>query len=63
MDINVKFTGIEWWSFKLQEANDQKIEHKIKHAEKQLEIAKYLNKNNYEYREPKLLYSLKINYE
>jgi hypothetical protein len=60
MEINVKFTAIEWWTFKLQEANDMKIEHKIKHAEKQLELSKYLN---HEYREPKLLYSLKINYE
>ena len=29
---------------------------------KQLELSKFLNKNNHEYREPKLLYSLKINY-
>jgi hypothetical protein len=62
MEINVKFTAIEWWTFKLQEAKDIKIDHKIKHAEKQLELAKFLNKNNLEYRETKLLYSLKINY-
>jgi hypothetical protein len=63
MEINVKFTAIEWWTFKLQEAKDHKIEDKIKHAEKQLDLAKYLIQYKHEYREPKLLYSLKINYE
>jgi hypothetical protein len=63
MEINIKFTAIEWWTLKLQEAKDHKIEDKIKHAEKQLELAKYLNKYDNEFREieePTFLYGLKI---
>ena len=45
MEINVKFTAIEWWTLKLHEAKDEKIEHKIKHAEKQLELAKVTHRN------------------
>ena len=64
MEINVKFTSIEWWTLKLHEAKDQKIEPKIKNAEKKLELAKYLNKYNVNreiYVEPKFIYGFKIN--
>jgi len=64
MEINVKFTAIEWWTLKLHEAKDEKIDHKIKHAKKQLDLAKYLNKYGV-YREidvePKFIYGFKIN--
>jgi hypothetical protein len=64
MEINVKFTAIEWWTLKLHEAKDEKIEHKIKHAAKQLELAKYLNKYGVN-REidvaPTFIYGFKIN--
>jgi hypothetical protein len=68
METNVKFTGIEWWTFKLQQAKDMKIKHKIKHAETQLNLALYLQKyNTNDYRkievDPKFIYSLKINYD
>tara|TARA_B100001142_G_C13998116_1_gene525481 strand:+ start:211 stop:420 length:210 start_codon:yes stop_codon:yes gene_type:complete len=64
MEINVKFTAIEWWKLKLQEAKDEKLEYKIKHAEKQLGLAKFLNKHgvNREIEEkPTFIYGFKIN--
>ena len=64
MEINVKFTAIEWWKLNLQEAKDEKLEYKIKHAEKQLDIAKFLNKygvNREIEEESTFIYGFKIN--
>ena len=46
MEINVKFTSIEWWTLKLHEAKDQKIAHKITRLSPNLIVAfvKSLNK-------------------